>query len=185
MLRHYYVTDDLDELEKVEKELEQQGFTEPQIHILSDDDAAIENHNLHEVAAVLKKDVVHSTEVGAIVGVIGVILLLATVYFMGWYQSEVGWIPFIFLAIIIQGFCTWEGGLIGIQRPNVNFIRFQELLKKGHHILFVDVDPEQELAIANVMQAHPKITPSGFGESTPHWVVRAQDKFKGFMKTMP
>lgn len=185
MLRHYYVTDDLDELELVEKELEQQGFTEPQIHVLSENDAAVEDHQLHEVAAVLKKDVVHSTEVGAVIGVLGVIILLVTVYFMGWHLSEVGWMPFIFLAIVVLGFCTWEGGLIGIQRPNVNFERFQKLLKQGHHILFVDVDPDQELAIANVMQAHPKVSASGFGESTPHWVVRAQDKFKSFMKTMP
>ena len=185
MLRHYYVTEDLDELEKVESELEENGFTEPQIHVLSDRDGDVEEHHLHEVAAVLKQDVVHSTELGAVVGAIGAALLLIVVYFLGWYESAAGWLPFIFLAIVILGFCTWEGGFIGIQEPNVNFERFQGLLRKGKHILFVDVRPDQELAIASVMKAHPNVSPSGYGESTPNWVVKTQDYFRSFMKTMP
>jgi len=185
MLRHYFVTDDLDELAIVENELQENGFTTPQIHILSENDQEVQKHHLHEVAAVLKQDVVHSTEIGAFVGAIGALILLTIVYLLNWYTSPAGWMPFIFLAIIILGFCTWEGGFIGIQKPNIHFQRFQEDLHDGKHILFVDVDPEQELTIASVMKSHPKLVPSGFGESTPHWVVRGQDKFKRFMKSMP
>ena len=185
MVRHFYVTEDLDELEKVEQELESQGFTEPQIHVLSENDAEVENHNLHQVESVLKLDVVHSTEMGAIYGVIGAIVTLLIAYAMGWTASEAGWMPFIFLAIIVLGFCTWEGGLIGIQKPNINFEPFQEMLHKGKHILFVDVDPNQEMAIASVMKMHPNVQAAGLGEATPHWVVRGQDKFRHFMKMMP
>jgi len=185
MLRHYYVSDDLDELEKVENELETNGFTEPQIHVLSENDRDVENHHLHEVASVLKQDVVHSTELGAVVGVIGAGAVLFITYLFNWHLSAVGWMPFIFLAIIVLGFCTWEGGFIGIQEPNVNFKRFQEVLHKGKHVLFVDVEPDQELALAAVMKAHPNVDISGFGESTPSWVIQAQNKFKRFMKVMP
>jgi len=185
MLRHYFVSNDLDELEAVENELEQQGFTEPQIHVLSENDAGVENHHLHEVAAVLKQDVVHSTELGAIVGAIGACTFLLLTYLLNWHLSAAGWVPFVFLAIIILGFCTWEGGFIGIQEPNVNFKRFQEMLHNGKHILFVDVEPRQELALASVMKIHPNVSVSGFGESTPNWVIRAQDNFKRFMKVMP
>mgnify|MGYP000007254031 CR=1 FL=1 len=185
MLRHYFISNDLDELEKVENELEQQGFTEPQIHVLSENDADVENHHLHEVAAVLKQDVVHSTELGAIVGAIGACTFLLLTYLLNWHLSAAGWVPFVFLAIIILGFCTWEGGFIGIQEPNVNFKRFQEMLHNGKHILFVDVEPRQELALASVMKIHPNVSVSGFGESTPNWVIRAQDNFKRFMKVMP
>jgi len=185
MLRHYFVSNDLDELEAVENELEQQGFTEPQIHVLSENDAGVENHHLHEVAAVLKQDVVHSTELGAIVGAIGACTFLLLTYLLNWHLSAAGWVPFVFLAIIILGFCTWEGGFIGIQQPNVNYKRFQEMLHNGMHILFVDVEPRQEIALASVMKTHPNVAVSGFGESTPNWVIRAQDNFKRFMKVMP
>jgi hypothetical protein len=185
MIRHYYISDDLKDLEKIEQELESQGFTEPQIHVLSEQDGDVETHHLHEVAAVLKQDVVHSTEVGAVVGIIAAAFTLLVAYYMGWTASAAGWMPFIFLAIVVLGFCTWEGGFIGIQKPNVNFERFQELLHKGKHILFVDVDPQQENTIAEVMNGHPKIEVAGVGEATPNWVVRGQDKFRQFMKMMP
>ncbi|MFQ3338458.1 MAG: hypothetical protein ACI9VO_001241, partial [Colwellia sp.] len=91
MLRHYFFSNDLDELEKVEHELEQEGFTEPQIHVLSDNDAGVENHHLHEVAAVLKQDVVHSMELGAVVGIVGACVLLLFTYLLNWHLSAAGW----------------------------------------------------------------------------------------------
>lgn len=185
MLRHYYIVDNLDELEEVEHELESEGITEPQIHILSQNDSEVEKHHLHEVESVLKQDVVHSTEIGAIIGVICATITLIVPYLMGWTNSAAGWIPFILLSVVILGFCTWEGGLIGIQTPNVNFVRFHELLNKGKHILFVDVAPDQELAIAMVMKKHGDIEAAGYGSATPEWVVRSQDNFKRFMKWMP
>ncbi|MFB1014414.1 MAG: NAD/FAD-utilizing enzyme, partial [Alteromonadaceae bacterium] len=65
MIRHFYITDSIEQLEEVELELESNGFTEPQIHVLSDNDTEIEAHHLHPVESVLKQDVVHSTEVGS------------------------------------------------------------------------------------------------------------------------
>ena len=44
--------------------------------------------------------------------VAGLILLVA--HFSGIAQ-QVGWVPFIFLAIIGFGFATWEAGFIGMQ----------------------------------------------------------------------
>jgi len=185
MIRHFYVIADIDEVAKVDKDLKSHGFTEPQIHVLSENDTEVETHHLHAVESVLKQDVVHSTKIGAIYGVIGAIITLFISYAMGWTESAVGWIPFIFLSIIILGFCTWEGGFIGIQTPNINFLQFKEVLHEGKHILFVDVDPEQEMAIASVMKMHPNIQVAGIGKGAPHWVVRAQDKLKHFMKVMP
>jgi len=185
MIRHYYVTNDLDDLEQVEQELESQGFTEPQIHVLSEHDVELKEHHLHEVESVLKLDVVHSTKVWSIFGIIGAISTLLLAYLMGWTNTAAGWLPFIFLSIVLLGFFTWEGGFIGIQKPNINFERFQELLHKGKHIFFVDVEPEQEMIIDKVMQYHPHLKMAGVGEATPHWVVRSQDNFKRFMKFMP
>jgi hypothetical protein len=61
MERHYYLSDDLDDLEAVENELEAAGISTPQIHVLSENDSEVENHHLHEVDSFTKSDVVHST----------------------------------------------------------------------------------------------------------------------------
>ena len=185
MIRHYYVSDDLEDLASVEKELVSAGFTEPQIHVLSEKDANVQDHNLHEVESVLKQDVVHSTELGAMFGVAGAIATLVIAYFMGWTSSAAGWVPFIFLSIVVLGFCTWEGGFIGIQHTNVNFKQFQEALKKGHHVLFVDASPHQEESINHIVSTHSQLQTAGVGSATPLIVVRAQEIFSRFKKIMP
>jgi hypothetical protein len=184
MKRHYYISDDLDDLEIVERDLEAAGVTTPQIHVLSENDSGVELHHLHNVEAVLKKDVVHGTELGAIVGAIGATAILLLAWWSGLPETYT-WVPAIFLAVIVLGFCTWEGGLIGIQEPHVDFRRFQEDLHKGKHILFVDVDPQQEGLLRDVVGEHSKLRDAGEGSSTPRWVVGAQKKFTRFMQLAP
>lgn len=184
MKRHYYISDDLDDLKVVEEDLEQAGFTKPQIHVLSNDEAGASLHDLHQVEAVLKKDVVHGTELGAVVGVIGAAAVLALAWFSGLTETYT-WVPAIFLAVVVLGFCTWEGGLIGIGEPHTDFRRFQEDLQAGRHVLFVDVDPNQESELETVTRTHPKLKPAGDGSSTPRWVVVLQQKWADFMRVAP
>ncbi|MEZ5502757.1 MAG: NAD/FAD-utilizing enzyme [Halioglobus sp.] len=184
MKRHYYISDDLDDLEIIEKQLQEAGVTTPQIHVLSEDDSGVDLHNLHKVEAVLKKDVVKGTELGAVIGAIGAAVVLLLAWKSGLTETYT-WVPAIFLAVIVLGFCTWEGGLIGIQEPHSEFKRFQKDLRQGKHVLFVDVDAGQESILASVVSAHPKLQDAGEGSSTPRWVVGAQNKFARFMQTAP
>ena len=185
MKRHFYISDNLNELASVENELKESGITTPQIHVLSSNDAEVQQHKLNEVEAVLKKDVVHSMELGAAIGVIASALVLLIAYLAGWTQSPAGWIPFIFLAIIVLGFCTWEGGLFGIQEPHHQFKQFKEALNNGKHVFFVDVTEQQEDTLEKVINSHPQLENAGEGESTPEWVVEWQNNWNGFIKTMP
>ncbi len=185
MKRHYYISTDLDDLEHVEEELEAAGVATPQIHVLSHDDAGVAQHDhLHPVEAVLKKDVVHGTEVGAVIGVIGASLVLFVSYYSG-VTATVGWVPFLFLAVVVLGFCTWEGGLFGIQEPHHEFKRFEDDLNAGKHIFFVDVDDAQEAALSRIVNAHPRMEAAGEGPATPKVVVEAQKKFHDAMQTLP
>ena len=61
MERHYYLSDDLDDLEAIETELEDAGISTPQIHVLSENDADVETHHLHEVDSFSKSDIAHPT----------------------------------------------------------------------------------------------------------------------------
>ncbi|PSJ45748.1 NAD/FAD-utilizing enzyme [Zobellella endophytica] len=184
MKRYYYLSDDLDDLEAVEQELEEGGVTQPQIHVLSEQDGEVERHRLHEVEPVLKQDVVHSTELGALIGVVAAALVLLVSYFSG-MTTSVGWTPFVFLAIVALGFCTWEGGMFGIQQPHRAFRKYRGELNAGRHLFFVDVEPAQEAVLARVVGAHPRLEAAGTGASTPRWVIRLQNKWKAFIHTMP
>ena len=184
MKRHYFVSDDLDDLAHTERELEGAGVSKPQIHVLSEDDAGVAIHHLHTVEAVLKKDVVHGTQLGALCGAIGAILVVGLAWATGFAETYT-WVPAIFFAIIVLGFCTWEGGLIGIQQPHSQFRRFQELLKQGKHILLIDVEPQQEAALATIVNKHPGLRAAGEGNATPKWVIRSQQLWTNFVHAAP
>ena len=184
MKRHFYISDDLDDLATVARDLEAAGISKPQIHVLSNDDAGVELTQLNQVEAVLKKDVVHGTELGALAGIVSGVAVLLLFWASG-LTATYTWVPAIFLAVIVIGFCTWEGGLIGIQRPHMDFRRFQEVLQQGRHILLVDVSPQNMETLRRVVDQHPGLMDAGEGDSTPGWVIGAQKKWARFLQVAP
>src|SRR5690606_31808382 len=121
MNRHFYISDNLDDLESLEHDLEASGISTEQIHVLSENDRELERHHLHEVSPLLKKDLVNSGSKGVLIGAGLAAVVIALAYFTGWSNSPAGWTPFAFLALVLLGFCIWEGGFLGIQRPNSYF----------------------------------------------------------------
>jgi len=184
MKRFYYISENLDELSGIERELEAKGISRPQIHVLSENDADVENHHLNEVEAIMKKDVVRSMQVGALIGAVGSSIILAVAYLSG-VTVVAGWIPFVFLAVVVLGFCTWEGGFFGIQVPNEQFKQFRRALKNGQHIFFVDTSSSQEEVLERVMRSHPRLQVAGMGKGMPGWWVCAQNSWKKFIHSMP
>lgn len=183
MKRHYFITDDLDDLDRIEQELESRGVVRPQIHVLSKDDSAVERHeHLHNIESVFKQDVVHGTILGAMFGVLAAALVIAIGYVSGLPETYT-WIPFYFLAVVMFGFVTWSGGFYGIQTPHKDFRRFQKDLDAGHHVFIVDIDRAQEEIIEGIKQRHPHLSDAGTGEATPRWVVMGQQSFKDITHT--
>lgn len=185
MKRHYFISDNLDDLEAVERELEGNGLTPLQIHVLSHNDAEVEHRKLHNVMAFMKTDIVRSTLIGAAIGICVSVLALGIAHATGVTESRIGWIPVLFLALVLLGFCTWEGGFRGIQEPNARFLSFQPALSSGKHVLFVDVDTNEESLLRQVIARHPNLDGVRVEASGPHWVVTAQQKCIDFIRALP
>ena len=184
MERYYYISDDLDELETVEEELESAGIATEQIHVLSQSDGEVAQHKLHSVTSIMKKDLVNSTIIGAVIGLCLSVLVLVVAWLTGWPETYT-WIPFVFLAIVVLGFSTWEGGLWGIQEPNRHFKRFQSELEAGKHVMFVDIEHNQTDPLKTVFHEHPGLQQIGKGASTPRLIVLGQQWFHRFMRWAP
>lgn len=182
MNRHYYISDNLDDLEKIESELEASGIHTEQIHVISEKDADVEQYQLHDVSSIMKKDLVHSGQMGGLIGLGLAILVLLTAYAANWAITPAGWMPFIFLALVLFGFGAWEGGLLGLQRPNVHFLNFKEVLQQGRHLFFVDVPPRQEAALSRVVLRHPQLELAGTGGAAPGWLVAASHRWHQFRR---
>ena len=185
--RHYFISNDLDELVEFERELEAKSIDTNQIHVLSNDDTAAENlEELNSVTSFSKRDVIRSGELGLTVGLVAAIAILAGAYFAGLTQSVLGWLPYVVLAILVLGFCTWEGGFIGIQRRNRRFEQFSAALEAGRHIVFVDLLDEQTDILNQIVRDHPDLEAAGTASGTPHWIMVGQKRIPYFLReTMP
>jgi hypothetical protein len=184
MKRYYFIGKNLDDFESIERALEARGIVVPQIHVLSQDDAGVKDHHLNEVHSVLKKDVIHSGEIGALIGLAVSFFSIAVAYLCD-LQDVVGWVPFVLFSLILLGFFTWEGGLFGIQVPNSRFRQFEEALRSDKHVFFVDVQPEQETVLQQVVAAHPQVEQAGTGISAPRWIIVWQTKWREFLHWAP
>ena len=184
MERHFFASSNLRDLEVLEMELEQQGVVTPQIHVLSNFDGDVANHRLHEVSSLMRTDVIRKGLIGALCGIVGSIAVLAIASTSG-FAVRFGWIPFIFLAIVVLGFCTWEAGFLGFQLPNSRFRRFQNMLDQGQHIFFVDLRAHQRPLLAQVLSRHQGLQTLGTGQGTPWWLISLQDKFQRFARWAP
>lgn len=180
MNRHFYISDNLDDLERLENELEASGISTEQIHVLSENDRDLEQHHLHEVSPLLKKDLVNSGSKGLLIGAALATAVIALAYVTDWSNSPAGWTPFVFLAVVLLGFSAWEGGFLGIQRPNSYFERFEPSLHMGKHVFFVDVADNQEAALEQVVRQHPMLQMAGTGAATPYWLLLVQQKWHQF-----
>jgi hypothetical protein len=108
--------------------------------------------------------------------------MIYVVSLTGWAEKAT-WVPFVFLAIAMLGFFTWEFGFIGIQRKNNRFARFEKALKRGKHIFFVDIESENESILSKILKKHPKLKRAGDGPSVPQWFVSLQERFGVFNRS--
>lgn len=180
--RHYFISDNLDDIDLLDEQLESEGLSSAQIHVLSNDDVGVARHiHLHEVISVLRQDTFHSAQVGAIVGFLGALLVILVAYAFKLPTGTTGWVPYAFLAVAVFGLCIWEGGLFGIQEPNHHFRQFQAALEQGKHVFFVDLDKEQERILSSSLATHPTLKLQSLDAGSPHWMIASYDRIVRFL----
>ena len=184
MKRYFFLADNLEKLEAIEHDLEHNGLSRPQVHVLSHDDSGVHQHQLNDIEAVLRKDVVHSMQRGALFGFLGLAIVLGAAHFSG-AAAAVGWVPFVFLGIVVLGFMTWEGGLFGIQEPHRDFKRFEQALESGRHLLIIDATDKEQNLLNRVTAHYPELEFSGTAEGAPGWFINLQNKWRNFIEVMP
>lgn len=160
MKRYYFVSDRIEDIKRAEQELLRRGVTAPSIHVLSEDDAKVEVHGMQPVSSPFKKDVIRSGERGAVVGLLGAVLIIAVAWLLGASTVAV-WVPVAFLATVVLGFGAWEGGFIGIQRRNHQHEQFHAQLAAGEHVLMVDADADHEAIVPEVIAHYHTLRPAG------------------------
>ncbi len=187
MHRYYYVGENLDDIEAVVRRVGEAGIHRTQTHVLSGDDAAVDRRpELLAVSSFLKQDVVGAGVRGALTGLIVAVIIAALSWLLGFTASTVGFIVTLFAVVVAFGFCTWEGGLYGIQTRNRKAAQFEESLAGGKHILIVDADSAQADTLGEIVAAYDSLASAGSERSQPKWIMVGRREIPKFLtETMP
>lgn len=181
MNRYYFITNDMDDLANVEQELEQQGVLKEQMHVLPYNDAVAEERGLESVDSIFRKDILRTLAVGFGIGCAVAALMLTVAFFVG-VESTQAWLMLGFIALMIVGVCTWEGGLAGVHWPQHQFRRFGRDLKRGFSVFFVDVDEGQEQTLVTTAKQHKQLQPVGNGEGESAALVKLRHNLRSYSK---
>ncbi|GAA4899478.1 hypothetical protein [Ferrimonas pelagia] len=174
MVRHYYLSNSLWELELIERQLERSGLSPAQIHVLSQKPSLAARFRLLPLSEFWLYDLPHYLWRGLALGLLLAIAVLIGVAYAGWPEAIGSWLPFGMLALMVLGFCTWEGGLIGLQSPHHALGRFHKDIERGQHLLLIDVEPQQVAALLSIMAQHPMLSEQGTSEGAWPTTVRIQ-----------
>ena len=69
-----------------------------------------------------------------------------------------------------------------MQTPSAVFKRFEQRLREGKHVFFVDVRPAQEAVLQQVVSLHPQLRAAGTGSAAPEWAVAVQHRLHRLRK---
>lgn len=162
MKRLYYLTRHIGVVDSVSKLLHEAGVTDWNFHVLSKDKAGLATHKIHSTTPLHERDLIHSSEQGAIVGGIAGLMLAGVLMATSVLPaSPMGYLGFaaLVLVFLLHGF--WAGGLVGIQKENYKIRRFHKELEDGQYLLMIDVAAKEEVTIANLVSRYYEAKPAG------------------------
>lgn len=156
MKHSYLMSKDLEEMKAIEQDLVGEGIDPHHIHIMSDDESGLHKHQLQPVNQFVKTDIIRCTLWGCMIGIVLSMFTLSMPALLD-YSSAIETLPFIFLAIILLGISTWEGGLWGIQVMNRRFKNLEDDLHHGQHLMIVDYNQPDDALFTDILQSHTSV----------------------------
>ena len=162
MKRLYYLTGTLNSVTQIIDDLHHAGISDWHLHVLSRNEAGLYHRQVHSANLFQKNDVLHSGELGAFTG--GIVGLIVATLLELWNPLNLN--PSLPMLVFITGLFTlfgaWSGGLAGVTRENYKTARFHDELKRGRHLIMVDVSKQQEKVVRyHLSQYHPEASMAG------------------------
>jgi len=158
----YYLTSSIDTTHSISDDLHDAGVNDWFLHIISRDTVGIKKHQLHSGNYIEQLDIMRDGILGAVIGFILGLIVVAVITFNQYFPPEVPTITYYFIVIILTMFCSWEGGLAGIASENKKLSDFQDDLEAGKFLILVYARTNQEEAIIDMMNTkHPDVRLEG------------------------
>jgi len=158
MKRLYYVTDNLESVDSISKDLHQKGITDWNFHVLSKDEAGLYKRHINSALPWQQFDIVHTALQGALVGlVLGFVIGYLIDQLTGFGTASI-----VVMLLLGLFFGTWTGGFIGLAHENYKVRRYHDDIEAGKYLVMVDIKKDQVEMVNNIMRRqHPEAQKSG------------------------
>ena len=161
MIQLLYKLPDLKSAQKFDYVAESAGIEHRHIHIAHKDHLGTQQRHLNDLSFLEEFDTLHSSERGFLVGIV----LSAMTGFAIYEYMEghpIASMITLFACLVVLGYSTWLGGLIGSSSDNYRLQPFHDHLEQGGALVIVDLDVETEQKLKKVLvKEMPSVVPSG------------------------
>ncbi|UZR29364.1 hypothetical protein [Methylococcus mesophilus] len=156
MKRLYYLTDDLDCVERISSALHKEGVSDWNFHVISKNQAGLYRRHIHSANFIQKSDAVRYAERGAMVGFIFSILGSVYVASEQPFGPDMGGMVYLAIFGFVTLFGVWVGGLMGMATENQKIAAYHGEIEAGKHLILIDAKAEEEERVRELMaRTHP------------------------------
>lgn len=164
MERHFYISDDISELNKVSIELQEKGVSKPQIHLITPREGASHLDSLTPVEGYFYRS--NFQKILTLSFIVILTLAIASVsLFLGLNITNMLWIVvpifLLFLYVYHSASFTSESG-IRTDDINVDQEKLKNHIDQGRAILLIEMRESEQSKLDWVIAHHPKIEYAGF-----------------------
>ena len=150
MIQHLYLLPDLNSSERLAGIIESSGVPHNRIHIAHKDHAEAQKRSLNDLNFLQEFDTIHSGERGFLVGAILAVLVGLSVFeFLEGHP--IASVITLFSCLIVLGYSTWLGGLIGASSDNYRLQPYHDHIERGGSVVLVDVDTRGDAELRSLV----------------------------------
>ena len=150
MIKQLYLLPDLNSSEQLAEIIKSAGVPHNRIHIAHKNHAESQKRHLNDLNFLEEFDTIHSGERGFLVGAILAVLVGVSVYeFLEGYP--IASVITLFSCLIVLGYSTWLGGLIGASSDNYRLQPYHDHLDQGGSLIMVDVNTRNDAEIRSLV----------------------------------
>lgn len=161
MKRLYYLSNNIDVVEKLSDTLHERGITDWNFHVMGKDNADMIRHHLHTTTPLHELDIVRSGERGVLLGLIIGLCITTYVTLFTTFGESMGFIAQLGSVALFSLFGAWLGGLVGVSTENYKVRRFHSDIEDGSFLIMVDVKRAQRLEVESVIESFHEIQRAG------------------------
>ena len=158
MSRLLYQSDKLKHVQATYEDLKAHGIQDSDLHVIAKKQGKVLRRGLNTANFWYKTNVLNGSFKGFIAGTVPGLLVATILYNMQALDGLYSTFGFVATTILLSGFGTWLGGLLGLESKNYKLRKYYSLVEEGKYLLLLDVKKEDlEAIVRSIHQHHPQL----------------------------